>query len=162
VAGVSIQRLQEVAGTDCSIVRAMPVNCARVCASPTLIFPEHEVVGSLFDYCGNSITADDEASFDQGNIIACIYTWYFELFQQLIDTTSGCALSSAMASKLVLGMAKGASSLALDEQTSPGEIAETIATAGTFSKLGLDMLKQANAFEPWQQACDELSRKMKG
>ncbi len=162
VAGVSIQSLQEVAGANCTIVRAMPVNCARVCASPTLIFPEHATVSNLFDYCGDSIAADDESSFDQGNIIACIYTWYFELFQQLVNTTSGSALSPAMASKLVLGMARGAASLALEEQASPGEIAETIATEGTFSKLGLDILKQANAFAPWQQACDELSVRMKG
>ncbi len=162
VAGISIQSLQEVAGVDCSIVRAMPVNCARACASPTLVFPEHNAVSSLFDYCGDSIIADDESSFDQGSIIACVYTWYFELFQQLINTTSGNSLSPAMASKLVLGMAKGAASLALEEQISPGEIAEIIATDGTFSKLGLDILQQAKAFEPWQQACDELSEKMRG
>ncbi|MCP4187490.1 MAG: NAD(P)-binding domain-containing protein [Gammaproteobacteria bacterium] len=161
VAGVSIASLQEVAGNNCSIVRAMPVNCARACASPTLIYPEHEVVCNLFNYCGDSIAADDESAFDQGNIIACVYTWYFELFQQLIDATSGDSLSTGMASKLVLGMAKGAASLALDEQATPGEIAEIIATEGTFSKLGLDILKQASAFEPWQQACDKLSKQMR-
>ncbi len=83
VAGIDISQLHEVAG-DIDIVRAMPVNCAKAGASPTLVYPQHAAVNALFDYCGNSITADDEAAFAQGSILACVYTWYFELFQELI------------------------------------------------------------------------------
>ena len=160
VAGVDISQLREVVG-DIEIVRAMPVNCAKANASPTLIYPNNAVVSTLFDYCGTSITADSESAFSQGSILACVYTWYFELFQALIDTTSGETLPRDMASKLVLGMARGAASLALQpDQKSPGEIANAIATDGTFSRLGLDILQENEAYEPWRKACDELAKRM--
>lgn len=162
VAGVSIHSLrQQINDLNIDIIRAMPVNSAQAGASPTLIFPPHQAVSTLFNYCGNSIIADSEAAFDQGSVIACVYTWYFELFNELIKACSRESLSTELASELVLGMAKGAASLALqDNNRSPGEIAEAIATDGTFSRLGLDLLKDQDAFKPWHEACQELSKRM--
>jgi pyrroline-5-carboxylate reductase len=164
VAGVGINMLRNVVGSDKQIVRAMPVNCAEAVASPTIIFPHNADVAKLFDYCGQAITVPDESAFNQGSVLACVYTWYFELFEQLIKSTAGKELPTELASQLVLGMAKGAASLALqDKSRTPGEIATCIATEGTYSRLGLDLLKDRSAFEPWQQACrlliDKLSQK---
>lgn len=162
VAGVDINMLRNVVGPDNKIVRAMPVNCAEAVASPTIIFPHNAEVAKLFDYCGRSITAPDELAFNQGTVLACVYTWFFELFEQLIKSTAGKELPTELASQLVLGMAKGAASLALqDNSRTPGEIATYIATEGTYSKLGLDHLKDSDAFRPWQQACQLLIDKLK-
>ena len=160
VAGVEISQLRE-AANNIEIVRAMPVNSAKAEASPTLVFPGNAAICALFDYCGNSIIADDEAAFAHGSILACVYTWYFELFQEIINATSGKSLSREMATKLVLGMAKGAASLALQpDQNSPGEIANAIATDGTYSRLGLDILQEGGAYDPWHKACAELAKRM--
>ena len=40
------------------------------------------------------------------------------------------------------------------------EIASGIATEGTFSKLGLDLLEQHAAFEPWREACKLLQKQL--
>ena len=62
-----------------------------------------------------------------------------------------------------MGMAAGAAELALEKTgQSPGQIASNIATEGTFSKMGLDLLRQEQAFEPWQQACELLKQKLAG
>jgi pyrroline-5-carboxylate reductase len=162
VAGVAIDILRGAIGPANKIVRAMPVNCAEAVASPTIIYPYHARVAELFDYCGQAIVVPDEAAFDQGAVLACVYTWYFELFEQLIQSTAGKELPTEIASQLVLGMAKGAASLALlNKSQTPGEIASYIATEGTYSKLGLDHLNNNNAFEPWQQACQLLIDKLK-
>ena len=160
-AGISIESLSQVVNTDVPIVRAMPVNCAEAAASPTLIYPHHPVVQTLFDYCGNAIAVDDEAAFDHGSVIACVYTWFFELFDSLVQSTSCEALPRSLSTELVLGMAKGAASLALfDKSSSPGDIANRIATEGTYSKLGLDILKEQNAFKPWHDACQLLAKRL--
>ena len=60
-----------------------------------------------------------------------------------------------------MGMARGAAELALaNKETSPGDIANSIATEGTFSKLGLDLLKQKTAFKPWREACELLQKRL--
>ncbi len=161
-AGVEIDALRNAIGPGNEIVRAMPVNCAEAGASPTIIYPHNTAVSELFNYCGQAITVPDESAFTQANVLACVYTWYFELFEQLILSTAGDRLPRELASDLVLGMAKGAASLALqDKSRTPGEIATYIATEGTYSKLGLDLLKNQAAFEPWRQACQLLIDRLK-
>jgi pyrroline-5-carboxylate reductase len=161
VAGVTLDELHKVVGSDFNIVRAMPVSSAEAVSSPTLIYPGNDIVSQLFEFCGDSIVANDEAEFNQGSVLACTYSWYFALFDELIKATHSESLSSETASKLVLGMAKGAANLALENSTqSPGEIAESIATEGTFSKLGLDILKDDQAFEPWHAACKALQDRL--
>lgn len=161
VAGIEIDQLQTVLPAGLEIVRAMPVSSAEASASPTLIFPEHNFVREMFNYCGNAIVVDDETVFTQGNILACVYSWFFALYQELIEATEGPCLPPDLSAELVLGMARGAAELALHKRDqSPGEIAESIATEGTFSKLGLDLLKDRRAFEPWRAACKLLEQKL--
>ena len=160
-AGISVGSLRQAVSLEIPIVRAMPVNCAEAVASPTLIYPYHPAVQVLFDYCGNAIVVDDEAAFEQGSVIACVYTWFFELFENLVQCTSNDVLSKKLATDLVFGMAKGAASLAMHEKSStPGDIANRIATEGTYSKLGLDVLKKQDAFQPWQNACQLLAKRL--
>ena len=161
VAGVQTSELRTAVPDHVEIVRAMPVSSAQAGASPTLVYPAHAQVEALFDYCGDSISVDTEEAYDQGSVLACVYTWYFSLFEQLTQSTSSEALPADKARQLVLGMAKGAASLALQKSETPGEIAESIATEGTFSKLGLDVLKENKAFEPWDEACELLFKRMR-
>jgi pyrroline-5-carboxylate reductase len=161
VAGIEIEQLRTVLPVDLEIVRAMPVSSAEASASPTLIYPDQGFVREMFDYCGNAIAVDNEAYFTQGSILACVYCWFFSLYQALIEATEGPNLPAGLSAELVMGMAKGAAELALANRAqSPGEIATAIATEGSFSKLGLDLLKDKQAFEPWREACKLLERQL--
>jgi len=161
VAGIEIEQLRTVVPANLEIVRAMPVSSAAASASPTLIYPDHDFVRDLFDHCGNAIALDSEAYFTQGSILACVYCWFFSLYQTLIEATEGPNLPTGLSAELVMGMAKGAAELALAKRAqSPGEIATAIATEGTFSKLGLDLLAERQAFEPWREACKLLEQKL--
>jgi len=161
VAGIEISELRKVIPAGLEVVRAMPVSSAEASASPTLIFPDNEFVREFFDYCGNTIPVDNEDYFTQGSVLACVYCWFFSLFETLIQATKGPELPAPLSAELVMGMARGAAELALSKaDSSPGEIATSIATDGTYSKLGLDLLQQQSAFEPWQQACELLQQKL--
>jgi pyrroline-5-carboxylate reductase len=161
VAGIDVEQLRSVLPTQLEIVRAMPVSSAEASASPTLIYHDHEFVRELFDYCGNSIAVDNEAYFTQGSILACVYCWFFSLYEELIQSTQGPALPAGLSAELVMGMARGAAELALaNKDMSPGEIARGIATEGTFSKLGLDLLEENAAFKPWREACELLQKQL--
>ncbi|MCG6889400.1 MAG: NAD(P)-binding domain-containing protein [Gammaproteobacteria bacterium] len=161
VAGVEIEALRSSVPDSLDIVRAMPVSSAEAGASPTLIYPDNAFVREFFDYCGNTIPVDSEAYFTQGSVLACVYCWFFSLFESLIQATQGPELPGELSAELVMGMARGAAELALAKtDSSPGEIAAAIATDGTYSKLGLDLLQQQTAFVPWQQACELLQKRL--
>ena len=163
VAGVDCAELGGALSADVEIVRAMPVSSAAAGASPTLIYPNHAFVRELFDYSGNAIAVDDEEYFNQGSILACVYSWFFLLYGELIDATQGPKLPADLSAALVLGMAQGAARLALAEPgKSPREIAAGIATDGTYSRQGLDLLRQRDAFAPWREACKLLEKQLAG
>ena len=161
VAGIEVKQLKNALNQDIEVIRAMPVSSAAAGSSPTLVYPRNDFVCELFNFCGQSIVIDNEQTFAQGSVIACVYSWYFVLFESLIEATRSSALPTGISAQLVMGMAKGAADLALADKTrSPGEIADGIATEGTFSKLGLDLLRQRGAFEPWREACELLKEKL--
>jgi len=161
VAGIEVEQLRTVLPAQLEIVRAMPVSSAEAGASPTLIYPDNAFVREFFDYCGNSIVVDNEAYFTQGSALACVYCWFFSLYEELIQSTQGPALPAGLSAELVMGMAKGAAELALaNKDIPPGEIASNIATEGTFSRLGLDLLEESAAFKPWREACELLQKQL--
>ena len=161
VAGIEIEQLRDFLADGIEVVRAMPVSSAEAGASPTLVYPDNKFVRAFFDHCGNSIPVDNEAYFTQGSVLACVYCWFFSLFDTLIEATSGPDLPAPLSAELVMGMARGAAELALAKSaTTPAEIAAGIATEGTFSKLGLDLLHQNTAFEPWREACELLQNQL--
>ena len=161
VAGIEIEALRSSVPDELDIVRAMPVSSAEAGASPTLIYPDNAFVRDFFNYCGNTIPVDNEDYFNQGSVLACVYCWFFSLFESLIQATQGPQLPTPLSAELVMGMARGAAELALSKtDSSPGEIAATIATDGTYSKLGLDLLQQQSAFVPWQEACELLQQRL--
>lgn len=161
VAGIEIEQLQSVLPDGIEVVRAMPVSSAEAGASPTLVYPDNEFVREFFDHCGNTIPVDNEAFFTQGSVLACVYCWFFTLFDSLIEATQGPDLPAPLSAELVMGMARGAAELALAKSdTTPAEIAAGIATEGTFSKLGLDLLQQNAAFQPWREACELLQKQL--
>jgi pyrroline-5-carboxylate reductase len=162
-AGVDIATLRQAVPAEIEIVRAMPVSSAEAGASPTLIYPDHESVRGLFDHCGNAIAVDNEEYFDQGSILACVYSWFFVLFDELVKATRGPRLPAELSARLVMGMADGAARLALAKSgTTPEDIAAGIATDGTYSKLGLDLLRRKQAFGPWHEACKLLEERLAG
>jgi pyrroline-5-carboxylate reductase len=161
VAGIEVEQLRTVLPAQLEIVRAMPVSSAEAGASPTLIYPDNAFVRAFFDHCGNTIAVDNEAYFTQGSILACVYCWFFSLYEELIQSTQGPELPPGLSAELVMGMARGAAELALaNKETSPGEIVKGIATEGTFSRLGLDLLEQKAAFTPWREACELLQKRL--
>jgi len=107
VAGIEVEELRAVLPAQLEIVRAMPVSSAEASASPTLIYPDHQFVREFFDYCGNTIAVDNEVYFTQGSILACVYCWFFSLYEELIQSTQGPALPAGLSAELVIGMGIG-------------------------------------------------------
>jgi len=161
VAGIEIETLRGALPDALEIARAMPVSSAEVGASPTLVYPDNASAREFFDYCGDALPVENEACFTQGSVLACVYSWFFALFESLLQATEGPDLPRPVAAELVMGMARGAAQLALSRSdVAPGEIASSIATDGTYSKLGLDLLDREQAFAPWREACRLLQRQL--
>lgn len=162
VAGIPVADLEPLA-EPAPVVRAMPVTAAEAASSPTLITPPHARVEALFAHCGEAIPVAEDREFEAAATNACVYGWYFALFECIRAETEKAGVSPAVARRVVLGMARGAAEVALakPEETLDGT-AQEIATEGSFTRLGLDHLEARQAFDPWREAFAQVHAALKG
>lgn len=162
VAGLPVAELEPLAA-PAKVVRAMPVTSAEAAASPTLITPPNGRVEALFGHCGQAIPVMEDSEFEAAAANACVYGWYFALFDCLREETEKAGVSPEVARPLVLGMARGAAEVALLRTEEPLDVtAKTIASEGSFTRLGLDHLEERQAFVSWREAFQKVYKALKG
>lgn len=164
VAGLPLADLAPHRG-HAQLARAMPVTAAEACASPTMVYAEDpgvlERVAGLFSLCGPAVPAAREADFDVGTTLACVYGWFFALYARIAAEAEAQGLDPDAARRMTLGMAEGAARIAGERPEGPAAIADVIASPGTFTRLGLDVLEDRHAFAPWEEAMRTLMRELR-
>ncbi len=161
IAGLDIARIKALINPDTDVIRCMPISAAAVCASPSLLYPKHQAVEILMDYCGKSIVLQQESDFDAGSVVGCVYASFLDFYANLSENLANLGMDDMTARKLIYGVLAGAVAMASDNiQQSAHQLASEVAVEGTYSKICLDSLKQANAFEPWKAAMQQLFKKL--
>lgn len=140
------------------MVMAMPVVAAQYGESPTLLFPEDLACRTLLETCGPVVVLDSEDQFAPASVIACYYGWVHELIAQMSDWTAEQGVDPGVARQLVSQMTRAAATSARERiDTSPDGLVAELATPRSFTGAGLEILKEADAFEPWRRAAQHLA-----
>ncbi len=140
-----------------SLVMAMPVVAAQFGESPTLIFPDDPECRALLEFCGPVLALKAEDSFAPAATIACYYGWVQELISQMSDWVSEHGVDPETARLLTAQMTRAAATTVRERPQSPiDELVAELATPRSFTLKGLEVLRAADAFTPWQQAADSL------
>lgn len=161
VAGVGMERLQSILPSQV-IVRTMPLACAEVGEGAVPLYPANEPAAELLGQLGTLVEMNSEADFELATVAACMNGWMFSYFDQLIRWYQAQGLEAQKARDLVLAAVSGATALASAKpQASLSAISDSIATDGTYTKLGLDLLQKRRAFEPWLEACTEVEKALR-
>lgn len=155
VAGVPLDRLA--AARPAAVVRAMPLSSAEYGVGAIPVFPAHETVNTLFGQIGKVVELASEAQFEEATVIACYSGWLLELFGSMSDWLIGQDFSPESARDLVGEAACGAAELTRQQKDkSLAAILDGIATEGTLTRTGLDMLRQEGAFGYWPETAERL------
>lgn len=160
IAGISIKTVQA-ALPKCKVARAIPIVAAEYGQSPTCLHPDDPVARRLLEPAGPVIAFADEPSFEVGSIISCYGGW----LQALMDETAAWMLRQNIdpetARLLVAGMTQAAATVVLERRNVPIEhLVKELCVPGSFTGQGLDLLRQRNAFAPWQEALQALLERM--
>ncbi|GGO87046.1 pyrroline-5-carboxylate reductase [Marinobacterium nitratireducens] len=157
IAGVPAARFP----ANIALVRAMPLSCAEFGAGAVPIFPDDSGIRDLLAPLGSIIGMADEQQFELATIAACYNGWLLDLFATVSDWLAQQGLTEEQARELTLAATQGAAALGAGRShLGLRELSDGIATPNTLTRLGLDHLKDAGAFEPWAQACELLQRKL--
>ncbi|MFX0050022.1 MAG: NAD(P)-binding domain-containing protein [Candidatus Hodarchaeota archaeon] len=140
-----------------TVVRAMPISCAAINQSPTLLYPDHPVARELLSFVGQVHILPDESLFTRATVLAAFYAWVFSLLDQTISWTAKTGISKSLARNIVLETVRGVVNIALTKQDEEfASILSTLTTSGGITELGLNVLEQQQGLSAWIEALETV------
>lgn len=160
-AGLALGEL-EPAVLPARAVRAMPVIAAEYGESPTLLWPEDAACRSLLEPCGPVLAMRDEAEFEPASVVACYFGWVQHLIGEVSDWTGDKGVSPETSRQLVAQMTRAAGTLVRERmEASVEQLVAEITPPRSMTGLGLDHLREREAFGPWREAAERVLSELK-
>ena len=156
VAGLAIADLRAATGKDTSVIRIMPSSYIDTVDQGLIpIFPTSNQVEAVLSLAGKVMTFDTEDQFEFAMIGACLAGWMYRFVGSLENWFVEHGLTPSQARLIVAGNIAGAAGYALERsELSLDSVSDRIATPGTFTKDGLDYLRERRSDLPWIDALD--------
>lgn len=154
IAGASLAELSKrFPGARC--IRAMLSYAAQINQSMVVVCPPDEPSENVLGKLGSLAVLTDERHFELATVAACMNGWFYFLLHDLQQWFADKGLPAATSRELVLGhMQDCLASARLHPEVSLQALGQAIATPGTFTARGLDLLEHRQASAPWGDACD--------
>lgn len=145
-----------------AVVRAMPISCAAINQSPTLLYPDHPQARALFTFLGQIHVLPDESRFAPASVIAAFYGWVYALLGETIAWTTQAGVPPQIARRLVLETIRGAVDMALARPDQDlADILDTLATPGGTTELGLNVLHRRGGLAAWVEALESVLSRLR-
>ncbi len=161
VSGVTISQLRSIARMPETVVRFMPSSFIEAGDSLFPLYPANPAMERLLGATGRVVVFDSEDKFEMATLASCSYAWIYELLDALADWFTQAGWPPEVARDMAVRHVRGATTFALANPDKPlEEILAGIATEGTYTKAGLEHLRQADAFAPWRGALSLLQSRL--
>lgn len=154
VAGVGHAKLIELF-PKARCVRLMLSYAAQYGEASLVLTPPAPEVEQLLAFLGRPVVLDNEQQFELATVAACVNGWFYFLLDDLQQWLAGKGLPDDQARQLVLGSLKDCLTCAEHQgEQSFKALGERIATPGTFTANGLELLNHSQAGASWMAACE--------
>src|SRR5690606_34783318 len=107
IAGIGIDELRGMPGTDAPLVRTIPMPAVRERRSVTVAHPSHPVVDALFDRLGGTLPVADEAAFSVFSTLTGTLSTHYRYLATLTDWASRQGVPAEEADRYVRGPSPG-------------------------------------------------------
>ncbi|OLL27398.1 pyrroline-5-carboxylate reductase [Burkholderia sp. SRS-W-2-2016] len=154
VGGVSVDELKRLFGTT-ECVRAMLSYAAEINRSTVAIYPDEADARALLGPLGNLIALASETQFELATVGACMNGWFYFLLHDLQHWLVEKGLPADSARALVLSSVEDCAAYSRHRgASSMQDLGRSIATQGTFTAQGLEMLGLHQTNAAWNAACE--------
>ncbi|MGY2177763.1 NAD(P)-binding domain-containing protein [Pseudomonas azotoformans] len=160
VAGLPLAELQR-RFPQARVVRAMLSYAAQINQTTVVITPGGEPHATLLGALGSLIVLDQEEAFELATVAACMNGWFYFFLSDLQQWFTDKGLSKDQAAQLVMGNLQDCLASARHQPTASLEaLGSAIATPGTFTAAGLEVLRNNRASQAWTAAADEVLERL--
>lgn len=162
MAGIRLAVLERMLPGAGRIHCLMPLSFIEVVPGPIPVFPPPPPdLARLLGHAGDIVPIENEKSYEASLLAACAATWVYDLADAMVDSFVANGLSPDAARALTLGNIAGSAGYALAHpRESLLDISASIATEGTYTKLGLDQMKRDRFDAPWREAIAAIAAKL--
>jgi pyrroline-5-carboxylate reductase len=161
-AGLPLESLKPVVA-PATAARAMPISCAAINESPTLIYPDIPEACALFELLGQVHVLPDESRFTPASAIAAFYGWVYALLDEMVAWTEQAGVPPETARSLVLETVRGAADMALAQPNQGlSAMLDALATPGGITERGLRVLHERQGLAAWTHALDAVLDRIHG
>lgn len=155
-AGLPLEKLKPLIA-PATLVRAMPISCAAINQSPTIIFPDNPQAQALFNLMGQVHILPNESHFAPASVIAAFYGWIFALLDEIVSWTTLKGVPQRIARNLVLETVRGAANMVLNNpDTDIKVMLDALTTPGGITEQGINVLQQQQGITAWIEALDNV------
>jgi pyrroline-5-carboxylate reductase len=155
--GVSLADLQS-AAPPATVVRTMPVVAAVLGESPTAICPDNEAAARLMSRVGSIHPVANEEVFLAACNMGPFYGWGFAVMIEAQKWLEARGVDSKTAIGLSAGMLRAAAAMAQSgHDGTPDKLLDDLATPGTLTLAGLEVLRETGGLDAWTAALDAAS-----
>lgn len=159
-AGLALEDIAPLVG-DADLVRAMPTVGAEFRESPTCIFPDNAAAASVLSNCGAVIPLAREHHFNAATVTVCYSSMLFGLLARMQEWNETAGIDAETARTLVSELSKSTAVMARErKEVSLDDIVEELATPGSFTLKGLEVLQARDAFRPWIEMSNTMLKQL--
>lgn len=160
VAGLKLAELQR-RFPQARVVRAMLSYAAQINQTTVVITPGGEPYATLLGALGSLVVLDEEEAFELATVAACMNGWFYFFLSDLQQWFTDKGLSKDQAAQLVMGNLQDCLASARHQPSASLEaLGSAIATPGTFTAAGLEVLRNKGATQAWREAADEVLERL--
>lgn len=160
VAGMTSADLQA-SLKDATVVRGMLSYAAALNQTTVVLTPANPTAESLLSPLGSLVVLPTESQFELATVTACMNGWFYYLLGDLQQMLVNQGIAADDALRLVTGnMQDCLAVIQANPEQSPQALGSTIATPGTYTAAGLEVLKQQNYSAAWQAASEHVLHKL--
>ena len=162
MAGIPLETVRELVPGVGHVHLMMPLSFIASVPGPFPLFPAAPHLMGLLGAAGDVVAVDDEEAFDASLLAARASGWVYELADVLADELTNHGLDAEPARKLALGFIAGSAGDALSRpKESLSAITASIATEDTYTKLGLEILRDRDFDAPWREAIAAIAARLR-
>ncbi|SMC64764.1 pyrroline-5-carboxylate reductase [Desulfocicer vacuolatum DSM 3385] len=161
LAGTTIPEMVPLVKPAWRIVRAVPLPCTAIHVGPIAVFPDHEVVSSLFDPLGTVIAVDEEAKLETLAIITALLAPYYAMVETVVNWGEKQGIDRKDAASYTASMFGALSVIA--QSRADGDLAtlkKECMTPGGLNALAMEIIDSKGGFENIIPALEAVKEKV--
>ena len=160
VAGAHLEAVNSLV-SPATAVCALPVSCAAINKSPSLLYPDQEIAREILSLLGQVIVCSSQKEYDTAGAYSAFYGWNFKLIEEMSRWGEANGLPCETARIISEQMISGAAGMAAkDNDKNLQDIVSNIATKGGITELGLNTIDSQDGFKSWHDAMDAVRNRL--